>query len=247
MIGVFDSGAGGVSAVLELSALLPRENIIFLADRKNAPYGTKSESELLRLMRQNIRRLAEMGAERILIACCTASALWQRLPEWERSITLPIITLTAESVPAETKRVAVIATEYTVKSHAFEREIGKIRPHIQVAEMPLQSLVRKVELYREGSGKAGLDRSALLRNKTANPTELLSLISPELERIDSLIKSVSADSLILGCTHFSWVESILKKRYPHLKVLNPARLGAIRLATDLSARKGEQGRVTYTQ
>lgn len=231
MIGVFDSGAGGVSAVLELSALLPRENIIFLADRKNAPYGTKSESELLRLMRQNIRRLAEMGAERILIACCTASALWQRLPEWERSITLPIITLTAESISKETERVAVIATEYTVKSHAFEREIGRLRPDLQVAEMPLQSLVRKVEIHRQDQGNS----------------RLLSLISPELERIDGLIKSASADSLILGCTHFSWVESIIKKRYPHLKVFNPARLGAIRLATELSARKGEQGRVTYTQ
>jgi glutamate racemase len=104
-----------------------------------------------------------------------------------------------------------------------------------------------VELYRERNGKAELNRSALLQNKTANSTELLSLISPELERIDGLIRSASADSLILGCTHFSWVESIIKKRYPHLKVLNPARLGAIRLATDLSAQKGEQGRVVYTQ
>ncbi|MBQ7374895.1 MAG: aspartate/glutamate racemase family protein [Clostridia bacterium] len=231
MIGVFDSGAGGVSAVLELSALLPRENIIFLADRKNAPYGTKTETELLRLMRQNIRRLAEMGAERILIACCTASALWQRLPEWERSITLPIITLTAESIPAETKRVAVIATEYTVKSHAFEREIGRLRPDLQVAELALQSLVQKVEIYRKDQENLRLEN----------------IIKPELERIDGLIKSASADSLILGCTHFSWVESILKNRYPKLTILNPARLGAIRLATDLSAQKGEQGRVTYTQ
>ena len=231
MIGVFDSGAGGVSAVLELSGLLPRENIVFLADRKNAPYGTKSEAELLRLIRQNIRRLTRMGAGRILIACCTASALWQKLPEEERRITLPIITLTVESIPRETKRVAVIATEYTVKSHAFGNAIKKLRPDIQVAEMPLQSLVRKVEIHRQDQGNSRLE----------------SLILPELLRVDDLIKSTLADSLILGCTHFSWLESILKKRYPHLTILNPARLGAIRLATELSEQKGEQGRVVYTQ
>lgn len=231
MIGVFDSGAGGVSAVLELSGLMPGENIIFLADRKNAPYGTKTEPRLLGLMRSNIRRLTEMGAERILIACCTASALWQMLPEWERSITLPIITLTAESIPKETEKVAVIATEYTVKSHAFSEEIKKLRPDIQVAEMPLQSLVQKVEIY----------------SKDQENLRLENIIKPEFERIDDLLKSTSADSLILGCTHFSWVEIILKKRYPRLTILNPARLGAIRLAEEIGERKEEQGRVTYTQ
>ncbi len=230
MIGVFDSGAGGVSALLKLRRLLPREDMIFLADRKNAPYGTKTKGELLGLMRRNISRLSEMGARRILIACCTASALWSELSAWEREITLPIIDLTVESIPESGKRVAVIATEYTVSSHAFGKAIKKLRPDIRVAELPMQSLVRKVEIHRQDQGKSRLEK----------------IINPELEDIDRLVKNHSPDSLILGCTHFSWVESILEKRYPSVTVLNPAELGAMRLACELSD-SNEQGRTVYTE
>jgi glutamate racemase len=172
-----------------------------------------------------------MGAEKILIACCTASALYPFLSEREKNITLPIIGLTAESIPESHKRVAVIATEYTVKSHAFSEAIKGICPTTEVAEIPMQSLVRKVEISRE----CGIS--------------LEELAAPELASIDGLIKSHRADSLILGCTHFSWLEKILMERYEALEILNPAVLGAKRLAAQisLSSKKREQGRIIYTE
>ena len=81
MIGVFDSGVGGYCAFRELRRLLPREDMVYLADRKNAPYGTKSEDEIIAFTKANIKRLREIGARKILIACCTASSVYNSLDE----------------------------------------------------------------------------------------------------------------------------------------------------------------------
>ena len=231
MIGVFDSGAGGISAALELRRLMPRIDLVFLADRKNAPYGTKSKAELIGLISRGIGRLSRMGAERILMACCTASALWRELGASEQKIALPIIDLTAESLSHGARSVAVIATEYTVASGAFREAIGRVRPDVRVIEEPMQSLVSRVEVY----------------HRKGNRESLEDMIKPELGRLDRLIETHSPDSLILGCTHFSWVESIVKMRYPTLTVLNPARLGAMRLSEEITDSRVGHGVTVYTQ
>ena len=104
MIGIFDSGVGGFSAYRTVRRMLPRENILYLADRKNAPYGTKSKDEILSFTKNNIKRLSAMGAERILIACCTASSVYDLLSEEEKEISLPII------------RPAAVSTRFTART-----------------------------------------------------------------------------------------------------------------------------------
>ena len=81
MIGVFDSGDGGLLAVEKIRERSPECDLIFLADRENAPYGTKSRTEIIRITKRNIKRLKELGASRILIACCTASSVYGELSE----------------------------------------------------------------------------------------------------------------------------------------------------------------------
>ena len=144
MIGVFDSGIGGLAAFKEIRTLLPRENIIYLADRKNAPYGTKNEDEITKLCTKNISKLRDMGAEKILIACCTASGVYQNLSADDKQISIPIITPTAQEVVNFSKRIAVIATERTVSSHYFSREIAKYSS-AEVKEFAMQRLVYLVE------------------------------------------------------------------------------------------------------
>ena len=75
MIGIFDSGAGGITVARELRRLVPLSDLCFFADRKNAPYGTKSEKELIPLVKRDAEILYDMGAERIIMACCTASTV----------------------------------------------------------------------------------------------------------------------------------------------------------------------------
>ena len=234
MIGVFDSGAGGLSAVYELRRLMPRADIVFLGDEKNAPYGTKTKEELLPLIRANIRRLSEMGAERILIACCTASTLWCELDARQRKATLPIIDLAAENIGNRAERVLVIATEYTASSGAFGRAIKQKNPDTSVREIAMQSLVGKIEMHKRKTAKSSL----------------ADLILPELDLIGLEVKENMADSLILGCTHFSWIERIIKERWPSLEVINPVRLGAAKLVKELSLfgiNVSEGGRLVATR
>ena len=73
-IGVFDSGIGGLSVLSELRKLMPNENYIYFGDSHNAPYGSKSRSDVLRLTRQNLDFLREKGIKALVIACNTATS-----------------------------------------------------------------------------------------------------------------------------------------------------------------------------
>ena len=213
MLGVFDSGVGGLAAFRELRRLLPFEDMIYLADTENAPYGTKTEDELLALVREDVRKLRELGAERILMACCTASTVWKRLDVDERKIALPIIDAAAEAALKRTDgHIAVIATNHTTASHAFGDAIAKIayknaNPPPRVTEIAAQELVSLVErgerdgaLSPQGRGTVG--------------------------RMAKKISETHADTLILGCTHFSHLEYELSSRLCGVKIISAAREGA---------------------
>lgn len=230
MIGVFDSGVGGFNSLKPLRERLPFIDIAYLADRKNAPYGTRSEEEILTLATRNIERLTDMGAAVVLIACCTASTLWERLPEKQKDLSLPIISPTVRSLSGEEKRVLVIATERTARSGRFKKEIQDRFPSTEVFEVAMQSLVAAVEM----GSKNGNVRKA---------TE------PEMRDLLRICERYSPDTLILGCTHFSSVENIIKELLLEVKILSPARIGAIALAERVCAEgicTLEGGRIIYT-
>ncbi len=223
MIGVFDSGVGGFCALRELQRLLPSEDIVYLADRKNAPYGTKSQEEIIALTQADIKRLRDYQVNKILIACCTASSVHEFLDKEEREISLPIIRPAAQ-MAAEGRRIAVIATERTVSSAVFSREISKISD-AKVVEFPTQRLVTLVE----GGCRDGRINTECER---------------ELCRIAELTADAEADTLILGCTHFSHLEGELQKRC-NVKTVSPAREGAAALTRIIKKSHGEGGRIIY--
>ena len=225
MIGIFDSGVGGLCAFGELRRILPREEMIYLSDRRNAPYGTKTKDELLALTKRDIKRLADMGADKILIACCTASTLHPELDEAERELTVPIIRPAAK-IAAEGERVAVIATEHTVKSTAFSSEIKRFCPFCRVSERAEQELVRLVE---NGNRDGRLNAQA--RDKLASIAEW--------------VRQIQADTLVLGCTHFSHLEGTLAGMLPEVKIVSPAKEGAREIAR-LSGGRRHRGKITYT-
>ena len=223
MIGVFDSGVGGFCALRELRRLLPSEDIVYLADRKNAPYGTKSQEEIIALTQADIKRLRDYQVNKILIACCTASSVHEFLDKEEREISLPIIRPAAQ-MAAEGRRIAVIATERTVSSAVFSKEISKISD-AKVVEFSAQRLVTLVE----GGCRDGRINTECER---------------ELCRIAELIADAEADTLILGCTHFSHLEGELQKRC-NVKTVSPAREGAAALTRIITKSHGERGRIIY--
>ena len=123
VIGVFDSGVGGLASARVLRSRLKAENIIYLADRKNAPYGTKSKEELISLVSNDILRLKNYGCRICLIACCTASSVYEHLDNELKKISLPIIE-PAALLASRGRKIAVIATEHTVESSVFKQKIA---------------------------------------------------------------------------------------------------------------------------
>ena len=193
MIGVFDSGLGGLMALAELHRLLPEESTLFLADRKNAPYGTKSDSELVRLVSDDIIRLRSAGAERILVGCCTACTVLDMLEYDLKSICTSIIEPTvAEALSvSENGKIAVLCTEATKRRRAFENAMGMLCPSCKISVFSSQPLVSLVE--------AGLCDACA-------DAECKRMLLPLCE---GAILS-GADTLILGCTHFSHIERTLR-------------------------------------
>ena len=224
MIGIFDSGVGGICAYRQVRLMLPQEDIIYLADRKNAPYGTKTKEEILKFTKNNIELLKNYGARKILIACCTASTLYDLLDREEKEISTPIIAPTAKKVAKIGGKVAVIATEHTARCGAFSREIAKISD-ASVVEMAEQRLVSIVE---------GGNRDGAL---SPEGEEYLSRLAERIERTE-------ANTLILGCTHFSHLEGELKRRLPKINIVSPAREGAKEIVKNI-LRKSECGKDIY--
>ena len=225
MIGVFDSGVGGLTALAELRRLLPHIDMIYLADREHAPYGTKSEEEILSLAENCIKRLITAGAEKILIACCTASTLHSRLTEGARRITTPIIAPAARAAQRVSRgKIAVIATEATVRSHAFRREL-LATGECEVTEHAAQELVAMVE---------------------SGASDERPLTSEEKSRLSRLLEPVGAsraDTLILGCTHFPHLRGHIAAMLPEVKLISPSREGALEIARSTEDRGG--GRTVF--
>jgi len=210
MIGVFDSGAGGLTAISEIRRLAPMADVCFFADRKNAPYGTKGRNELIRLVKADIERLRLFGAERILMACCTASTVHRYLPAETRAIAEPIILPTAREAARVTAdgRIGVIATEATVASGAFSKALSRFANVKEIFELPLQALVSLVE-------RGARDNRVTKKEKN----ELRKMLLP--------IKESGVDTLILGCTHFPHLEAEIGDCLPGVKLVSSSREGAI--------------------
>ena len=208
MLGLFDSGSGGLNTVRYVKENAPDVDLVYLIDREHAPYGIKTEKEIVSITEENIERLTKMGAERVLIACCTASTVHGLLDKRLGDISIPIIDEVARAAKASTYsgRIGVIATAHTVRAHAFKSALNGC----EVAEVALGELVGMID--------GGLS------DKTVT--------SSDEERIERMLRPIlasSPDTLILGCTHFpALIKTIEKLTRPHgiNSIIDSARIGA---------------------
>ena len=194
MIGVFDSGFGGLVVLREFLQLLPEYDYLYLGDNARIPYGTRSDRVVIRFTEQAVDYLFRQGCRLIVLACHTASARALRriqqvwLPERYPGLrVLGVLIPTVEEAVARTrgKRIGVIATEGTVASQSFDLELKKLDPEVEVVQQACPLLVPIIvwgEQEWEGT-------SLILRR----------YLAPIKDR---------TDTLILGCTHYS----ILKEK-----------------------------------
>ncbi|MBY0376555.1 glutamate racemase [Patescibacteria group bacterium] len=192
-IGVYDSGVGGLSVLIELKKLLPKERFVFLADQKYVPYGEKTKKELVnRGYKITDYFLKSHDIKMMVIACNTATC--GGINEFRAKFSdLPIVgTIPAIKPAAEktkTKTIAVIATPSTSKSEVVKKLIEDNCKGINVINIGCTGLEDTVE-----------------KGKVESPA-VKKLLKNYLE---SIIKS-DADYLVLGCTHYPFLKKVIAK------------------------------------
>jgi len=188
MLGLFDSGGGGLNTVRYIKKNAPWIDLVYQIDRNNAPYGIKTREEIIDITQKNIKELIDRGAEKVLIACCTASSVHEDIDEECRKTSIPIISPIVKEALTTTKnrKIAVIATERTVKSHVFGNMLGEYL----AGEFSTQDIVAMVD---NGINDCTISEKTFER----------------LKNMLSCLGGTDADTLILGCTHFpSLINSI---------------------------------------
>lgn len=194
-IGIFDSGVGGMTVLAEIAKELPNEDLIYLGDTKNFPYGDKSKENIIKISKKCVEFLISKNVKLIIIACGTATS--QALEELRREFTIPILGIispTVDSIKKSIKRnsksiIGVIATEGTIRSNKWEQELkGKIED-ITVINKACPLLAPMAE-------------QGWTKNKVAEET---------IKEYMLIFKNENIDKLILGCTHYPLFKELIQK------------------------------------
>ena len=147
-IAVIDSGVGGISVLRELVRIMPQENYIYFGDSQNAPYGSRSRADVLRLTRQNLAFLREKGIKALVIACNTATSAAVRVLR-EENPDLIIVGIEPAIKPAseicEKPRVLVMATELTLREEKFKSLVNRFSGKGEFIPLPCHGLVELIE------------------------------------------------------------------------------------------------------
>lgn len=218
-IGVFDSGVGGLTVLRALVAAMPQEDFLYLGDTARLPYGTKSSQTVARYSVRAGEALASRDIKALVVACNTASAtslpsLRERFPE------LPVIGVIepgarAASSASRSGRIAVLATEATVKGGAYERAIHAVRPDAVVTQIACQIFV------------------ALAEEGWSEGTAVDAVAERYLSHLDARV-----DAVVLGCTHFPLLASAIANQLgPTRRVVDSAATTAT-AARDVLANRG---------
>ncbi|MEW5782887.1 MAG: glutamate racemase [Pseudomonadota bacterium] len=190
MIGVFDSGYGGLSVLDAIARQLPRADLLYLADTAHVPYGDKPEGFITGRVLAIGEHLAAQGCSLIVVACNTATttaiqALRDHLPG------IPIVGVEPGVKPAaqstRTKRIAVLATEATAQSRRLAQLIASHAANVAVEVVPCPGWASHVEALRPLIGEFRAEVAA---------------------KIAPLIAS-GVDRIVLGCTHYAFLTPII--------------------------------------
>lgn len=245
MIGVFDSGSGGLTILKALTARLPDQDFLYLGDHGNAPYGHRSNEQIVEFTKAGVARLMDAGCSLVILACNTAAAVALRslqenwLPAHHPEnrilgVLVPMVEVitgvpwSQQDRPPKraTERILLLATQKTVASGAYAEEIFKRAPHVELVQKACPGLVDAIE------GGAG---AAPLRGM--------------IEGYISEIDTAGISTAVLGCTHFPLVEDHFHAALPnHISILSQPDIVSDALADYLSRhgqfRKAGAGHVT---
>ena len=233
-IGVFDSGFGGLTVLRELLAAVPHARYAYLGDTARLPYGSKSRETIVRYALSSARFLHERGAELLVIACNTATAL--ALDDLRAALPIPVIGVVDPGTQAAARAcpptvhhrpdVLVLATQATVDSHAYARSCDTAGLRATEKACPLL-----VPLVEEGWDPDGV--------ATAKSTVTYDVLRIYL--LEALAQAPQAQAVLLGCTHYPLlrpaIQHTLAELHHVMPVIDSAQATAQVVASQLAARQ----------
>jgi glutamate racemase len=189
-IGVFDSGVGGLTVLREIVRRLPSESTLYLGDNARTPYGVRPDAEVMTFSTQSLDALVERDVKVLVVACNTSTAVG--LAAYRRRYDLPVLGViragaTAAALATRNRRVGVIATPATIRSHAYLAAIQAENPSLDVIEHATPTLVPLVE--------AGELHGAAAEAAVADA------LAP--------LAGAGVDTLLLGCTHYPLLRPLI--------------------------------------
>jgi glutamate racemase len=212
----------------EVVRRLPHESTVYVGDNGRAPYGPRSDDEVIRFSGECLDELASHDVKAIVVACNTSSAV--ALHELRRRYDVPILGVVrpgaqAAALSTRTRRVGVIATQATVRSHAYFEAIKDENPFVEVYEHATPELVPLVEAGRLD----GPEVEAIIQRHLA---PLLGERDAHGEFVFPLPAHERIDTLLLGCTHYPLLSPIIEAvAGPEIAVIDSASATAGALAT----------------
>lgn len=218
MLGVFDSGIGGLTVVRALREQLPDHDILYFGDTARTPYGNKSPATVVAYALEDTRFLVERGAQLVVMACNTASSVAPAAVAGHTDVALFEVISPAVETACDTSRdgrIGVIGTRATVASGVYERQITATRPEARVYSAACPLLVPMVE---EGW---------LKRPETAMA----------VKKYLHALKTCRIDTLILGCTHYPLLKAVIQRKIgKRVRIVDSSVCVAAKIKTFLAGR-----------
>ncbi len=219
MIGVFDSGLGGLTVLAALTRRFPEQSFVYLGDHAHVPYGNRPSEEIIDLTRASVEALFRRGCKLVLLGCNTATAVaarrlqqaWLPATRWKAEghnvvgIVAPTVeaatqtpwAVTTPQYPQKflTDRIAVFGTTRTIASNVYAEEILKRCPKVTVVQQVCSELAGAIE---HGAREAELER----------------LVQTGIDAAMAQAGGEPLHRAILGCTHFPLVEHLFRRHLP---------------------------------
>jgi glutamate racemase len=217
MIGVFDSGHGGLTVFRALVRRFPRTRFVYFGDHRNAPYGNRASDEVVALTRDGVDVLFRQGCGLVLLGCNTATCVaartlqkdWLPVSGWAGRNILGIVAPTVEAATQtpwavttpqypqknNTDVIAVFGTTRTIASHAYPEEIRKRCPRVTLVQQTCAELAGAIE-------------------RGASEDELDALVAEDVAALLTQTGGTPPHRAILGCTHFPLVEHLFRRHLP---------------------------------
>ncbi|MBR1648154.1 MAG: glutamate racemase [Alphaproteobacteria bacterium] len=205
-IGVFDSGLGGLVITKAFISELKEYDYLYYGDSAHLPYGDKTSGQILKYTLQSLRYMIAQDCKLIIMACNTATAVTLRyvqqrfIPAFAPQVKVLGVVIPTVEVAAQdgAKKIGVVATSATIRSHIYQTELLKINPALQIKEIAAPELVPLIE-----------------KNKFSYAAEFVK---------EYCRTFADCDSLILGCTHYPLLKTYFRSFLPDVKIVSQDEL-----------------------